>query len=35
MVAILGKPWEQINPEDYLGLIKKLSFQPRIIEMAS
>ncbi|AGL01619.1 hypothetical protein [Desulfoscipio gibsoniae] len=35
LVALLGKPWENINPVDYLGIIKQLDFKPRIIEMVN
>lgn len=33
LVALLGKPWEEISPEEYLNLLKQLDFKPRIIEM--
>jgi hypothetical protein len=33
MVAILGKPLEEIKPEDYTGLISKLEFQPHVQEL--
>lgn len=29
-VALLGKPWTDIKPEDYLSLIKRLNLKPRI-----
>jgi hypothetical protein len=35
LVALLGKPWEEVTPEEYLNLIKRLEFKPRIIDMAS
>lgn len=34
MVAILGKPLEQIAEADYLALLRKLDFQPRIQNLA-
>ncbi len=33
MVAILGKPWEEITAEDYLDLLRRLGFQPRILDL--
>lgn len=30
LVAIIGKPWLEIAPAEYLGLLKKLDFKPRI-----
>jgi hypothetical protein len=30
LVSILNKNWEDITEEDYLDLIKKLDFKPRI-----
>lgn len=30
LIAILGKKWEDVVPEDYLSLLKKLEFKPRI-----
>lgn len=30
LVAIIGKPWEGIEPQEYLKLLKKLQFKPRI-----
>ena len=32
MLAILGKNWEEVKPEDYLDLIKRLNFRPRIVK---
>lgn len=34
LVALLGKPWEEITPHEYRDIINKLNFKPRIIEMA-
>lgn len=34
LVAILGKPWEGVTPEDYLDLLKRLAFEPRIVKLA-
>ncbi|MDF9409799.1 MAG: hypothetical protein A4E52_01799 [Pelotomaculum sp. PtaB.Bin013] len=34
MVAILGKPLEQIAAEDYLELLRRLNFQPRILRLS-
>lgn len=33
MVALLGKPWEEIEPNDYLQLLEKLNFHPRITNL--
>ncbi|OPX84332.1 MAG: hypothetical protein A4E53_04111 [Pelotomaculum sp. PtaB.Bin104] len=33
MVAIMGKPLEQINPEDYLELLGRLNFKPHILNL--
>jgi len=33
LVAILGKPWEEVKPEDYLNLLKRLAFEPRIVKL--
>lgn len=33
LVAILGKPWEAITPEDYLDLLHRLNFRPRILNL--
>jgi len=33
MVAILNKPAEEIKSQDYLNLLNKLKFKPRIIEL--
>ncbi|MGM9991412.1 MAG: quinate 5-dehydrogenase [Candidatus Bruticola sp.] len=33
MLAILGKKWEEVKPQDYLDLIKRLNFQPRIVKL--
>lgn len=30
LIAILGKPWEEVKPEEYLSLLKKLGFKPRV-----
>ncbi len=35
LVALLGKPLAEITPGDYLDLLKKLDFQPRIIDLKS
>ncbi|MBQ7528868.1 quinate 5-dehydrogenase [bacterium] len=34
MISILGKKWEDVVPEDYLNLIKKLNFRPRIVKLS-
>ena len=34
LVAILGKPWEEVTAEDYLDLLKRLAFEPRIVKLA-
>lgn len=33
LVAILGKPWDEIIPEDYLDLLHRLNFRPRILNL--
>ncbi|HEY4687249.1 MAG TPA: hypothetical protein VIH20_03455, partial [Candidatus Subteraquimicrobiales bacterium] len=30
LVSIIGKPWEKITPEEYIEMLKKLDFKPRI-----
>ncbi len=30
LLSILGKSWEEVTPEDYLNLLRKLDFKPRI-----
>lgn len=33
MLAILGKKWDEVEPQDYLDLIKRLDFKPRIVKL--
>lgn len=33
LIAILGKPWDEVTSDDYLDLLKKLSFKPRIVDL--
>jgi len=33
LVALLQKPWEEVKPEEYLELLKRLNFQPRIMKL--
>ena len=33
MLAILGKKWEEVEPQDYLDLIKRLEFKPRVVKL--
>ncbi len=33
IVAILGKPWEEITAKDYLDLLDRLGFRPRILDL--
>jgi len=33
LVALMGKPWEEITADEYLELIKKLDFKPQVIEL--
>ncbi|MCG8402258.1 MAG: quinate 5-dehydrogenase [Firmicutes bacterium] len=33
LVAMLDKPWDQIAPGEYMDMLNKLDFKPRIIEM--
>lgn len=35
LVALLGKPWAEITPEEYMHALNRLDFKPRIIEMKS
>lgn len=32
-VTLLGKPWEQIAPDEYLDLLLRLDFKPRIVKL--
>jgi len=32
-VTLIGKPWEQIIPDDYLHLLRQLDFKPRIVKL--
>lgn len=32
-VAMIGKPWDQIRNEEYLELLRRLDFKPRIVEL--
>lgn len=34
LVAILGKRWEEVTGEDYLDLLRRLEFKPRIVKLA-
>ncbi len=33
MLAILGKKWDEVEAQDYLDLIKRLEFKPRIVKL--
>lgn len=33
LVAILGKRWEEVTEEDYLDLLERLEFKPRIVKL--
>ncbi|MGI5942416.1 MAG: quinate 5-dehydrogenase, partial [Pelotomaculaceae bacterium] len=33
LVAVLGKPWAEITPDDYLELLERLNFRPRILNL--
>ena len=33
LVSMIGKKWEEVTEEDYLGLIKRLNLKPRIVEL--
>lgn len=35
LVALIGKPWDEITTEEYLDMLRQLDFKPRIIEMKS
>ena len=30
LVSVIGKPWERISPQEYVAMLKKLDFKPRI-----
>ncbi|MBQ7502241.1 quinate 5-dehydrogenase [bacterium] len=32
MISMLGKKWDDVTPQDYLDLIKRLNFRPRIVK---
>jgi hypothetical protein len=34
LVAILEKNWDDITPPEYLALLKKLNFKPRIVQFS-
>jgi len=33
LLAVLGKPWEEITPQEYLDLLHRLNFKPRILNL--
>lgn len=33
LVAIIGKAWDQITPVEYLDLLQRLNFRPRIVDL--
>lgn len=33
LLAVLGKPWAEITPQEYLELLHRLNFQPRILNL--
>lgn len=33
LVTILGKPWDEITPREYLDLLQKVNFRPRILTL--
>ncbi len=33
LVAILGKPWDEITPQEYLDLLQRVNFRPRILDL--
>jgi len=30
LLSLLGKKWEEVTPQDYLDILKKLNYIPRI-----
>lgn len=34
LISIIDKPWEQIEPGEYLGMLNKLDFHPRVVKFA-
>jgi hypothetical protein len=35
LVALLGKAWSEITPEDYAHLLRRLAFRPRVLDFAA
>lgn len=34
LISIIGKPQEEVEPSEYLNILKKLNFKPRVIKLA-
>ncbi len=35
LIALLGKRWADVTPDDYAALLRRLAFRPRVIDLAS
>jgi hypothetical protein len=35
LLALLGKRWADVTPEDYAGLLARLRFRPRVLDLAA
>lgn len=35
LLAMLGKRWENVTPDDYAGLLTRLDFRPRVVEFSA
>ncbi|OPZ75464.1 MAG: hypothetical protein BWY80_00139 [Firmicutes bacterium ADurb.Bin456] len=33
LIAVLGKPWDEVTPGDYLKLLQRLNFRPRLLNL--
>ncbi len=33
LIAVLGKPWPEVSPGDYLELLERLNFRPRLLNL--
>ncbi len=35
LIALLGKRWDEVTPDDYAALLERMSLRPRVLEFAS
>jgi hypothetical protein len=35
LIALLGKTWSDVTPEDYVSLLGRLALRPRVIDLAA